>query len=363
MINLDDPLVYEAFPSLPSVITSIDSYPKQLLQAWQQSSTLQFPDEYKKAKNIVVCGMGGSRFTPLAVKELFKDKLTVPYIICDDYALPGFVNNETLVILSSYSGTTEEVISCGQQAINVGAKVTAVTLGGQLANLLTATGTKMPFYQFTPTHNPSGQPRIGVGYMLAGHIGIVTATGHLSIQAQEVEIAITNVSKLLTLYANSIPLSTNSAKQIAQTIYQMYPYVVTSEFLQGFGNCLGNALNETAKSISSPRVIPEINHHMMEGLQFPTAHKDIGLFLFFFSKLYDMRIQKRFTITKDVVEQNGLKTYWHELQGATKMEQLFEAIGLGSYITLYLSVLYNQDPNQIPWVDLFKRRLKEEKYN
>ncbi len=357
MTNLDDPSSYKTIESLQSAIDSIDAFGAQLTQAWEESSKIVFSNEFKaNIKNVVVCGMGGSRFTPLAVKELYKNHLKLPYVINDDYTLPGFVDGNTLVILSSYSGTTEEVLACGEEALKRGAMITAVTVGGSLTEML---GSKYPHYQFTTPHNPSGQPRIGVGYMTAGHIGIAHATGIIDIDGQEIVKAISESADILKKNTISTPIAENSAKRIAQTIFQKYPYIITSEFLQGFGNSFGNAINETGKNISSPRVIPEINHHMMEGLQFPDAHKAMGIFVFFFSKLYDTRIQKRFTITKDVVEQNGLATYWHELQGSTKPAQLFEAIGLGSYVTLYLSVLYGVDPNLIPWVDLFKKRLKE----
>ena len=359
MINLDDQSVYKTPPTLLSAITSISQFPQQLEQAWSESSVLQFPDNFKKAQRILVCGMGGSRFTPLAVKELFKQELKVPYVINDDYTIPGWVGPETLVILSSYSGTTEEVLACAEIAKTKKALVTGVTLGGPLANLLRQSDDKSPFYQFIPTHNPSNQPRIGVGYMVAGHIGIAYATGLLPIQASEVEKAITNMAKTLKLYNITVPKAENEAKKLAELIYQKYPYIITSEFLQGFGNCFANGLNETGKSISSPRVIPELNHHLMEGLTFPNTLKSIGLFLFFVSTLYDLRIQKRFAITKEVVEKNGLQTYWHEMKGKTKIEQLFAAIGFGSWVTMYLSVLYQQDPTAIPWVDYFKKQLAQ----
>jgi glucose/mannose-6-phosphate isomerase len=134
---------------------------------------------------------------------------------------------------------------------------------------------------------------------------------------------------------------------------------VTAEHLQGVGNAIANQTNETAKLISSYRYIPELNHHLMEGLQFPESHKKMGVFVFFPSKLYDKRVQIRFDITKEVVEKNGLKTLTHKLKSKSKIEEALELIGFGSYMTMYLSLLYKQDPSVIPWVDYFKRRLKE----
>src|SRR3989344_7630069 len=106
-----------------NVFGSLQQFPDQCLSAWQESSHITFTDDYKQVKNIVVCGMGGSRFTPKTIKYLYQDQIRLPYEIIDDYHLPAYVNSDSLVVLSSYSGTTEEVIACGQEAIKRGTKL------------------------------------------------------------------------------------------------------------------------------------------------------------------------------------------------------------------------------------------------
>ena len=146
---------------------------------------------------------------------------------------------------------------------------------------------------------------------------------------------------------------------MAINLFQKYPYYIVSEFLTGVGNAIQNQTNENAKQISTFRVIPELNHHMMEGLKLPTIHRDLAVFVFFFSKFYSEKIKKRYHVTKDVVEQNKINTIWHELRGGTAIEQVFELLGFGSFMTMYLSALNEQDPTVIPYVDYFKKKLKE----
>ncbi len=357
MIDLDDPSFVKSTPNGEAVLKSIDAYPKQLEQAWIEASQIEFPSDYKKVKNIVVCGMGGSRFTPLTVKELFKAEIKLPYLTNDNYELPGFVGPETLVILSSYSGTTEEVIQCAETARAKHSKITGLCLGGPLADFYRQHN--LPAYIFVATYNPSGQPRIGVGYMVAGHIGLLYAAGLLDVKKSDIEEAIKHVPELLKSYSLNISQKHNPAKQMAKKLFHKYPYYITAEHLQGVGNAIANQTNETAKSISSYRYIPELNHHLMEGLKFPHELKKLGIFVLFPSHLYDKRVQTRFKITEEVVEKNGLETLTRELKGKTKVEQVLELIGFGSYMTMYLSALYEQDPSVIPWVDYFKLRLKE----
>lgn len=355
MLDLDDKEALLKVQGGDAVLRSVDALPQQLSHSFIQSLHLSFPTS--TIDNILVCGMGGSRFPSLIIRELFKEQLTVPYIINDDYILPGYLNEKSMVILSSYSGTTEEVINAGKLAYEKKIPLTGITTGGEIKNMLT--NWDIPAYYFDAVHNPSRQPRIGFGYLVGGHLGLLMKLKVLKVSEDEIHTALENLPGLLEKFKVDSPAQDNPAKQLAQKLVQKYPYYIVSEFLAGVGNAVANQTNETAKTISSFRVIPELNHHLMEGLKFPDAHKELAMFIFFYSQLYSTQIKKRFSITKDVVEQNGLETYWYEMQGTTKIEQAFELMGFGSYMSMYLSALYGQDPAAIPYVDYFKQKLSE----
>lgn len=357
MINLDDTNAVIQSQGGDAVIRSIDALPQQLKQSFGESLQVSFPSNYSRIRNVLVCGMGGSRFTALIVKELFKEQITVPYAINDDYLIPSYVGPDTLVILSSYSGTTEEIIQNGKSALQKKALLAGVAAGGEIVSFLNTI--HAPVYKFNPVHNPSGQPRIGFGYGVGAHIGILANLGLLQNSSDHITDAIASLPALLNPFKLSVPKDENPAKRMAQELFGTYPYYIVSEFLTGVGNAVANQTNETAKSISSFRIIPELNHHLMEGLKFPPELRKIARFVFFLSRLYSPKIQKRFSITKDVVEQNHIKTIAHELKGKNKIEQAFELMGFGSYLSMYLATLYGQDPTSIPFVDYFKKQLKE----
>lgn len=346
MTNLDD--VSQMKTLDPSgVLESTAMFPDQCEQAWKEASAIQFPPSYQPIYNIVVCGMGGSRFTPRTIKELFRDRIKEPYEIVEDYSLPSYVDKDTLVILSSYSGTTEEVINCGEDAIRRGAKLTAVS---QKANVPAG-------YLFDPKHNPCGQPRIGGGYMLMGHLGLLKALKLIDIDDKEVMKAISYAREIGKQYGGDVQTEKNPAKQLALMLKDTHPFIVTSEFLRGFGNGFANQINETAKMISDPRNIPELNHHLMEGLKRPETLHQNGLFLFFFSRFYSAPVQKRYSITKEVVEKQTVKSHTIELVGPSKLAQTLEAFTLSGFTTFYMAMLYDTDPVAIPWVDYFKEQL------
>jgi glucose/mannose-6-phosphate isomerase len=339
------------------VVESINNFPNQLLQSFTEILKIKYPFCFSNIENIILCGMGGSRFPALIIKSLYKNKISVPFDIVDDYILPKYVNNNSLVILSSYSGTTEEVLACFNQAKEKNACITAITSGGEIS--LELKKYNFPFYAFSPKYNPSGQPRIGLGYSIGALIGLLINLKLLNEKNENVLNSINDLKNLTQGFMIDVNKSNNIAKDLAYKVYEKYPYFIVSEFLTGVGNAIANQTNETSKSISSFRVIPELNHHLMEGLKHPKELKNIAFFIFFYSNLYSKSIKKRFEITKEVVKKNNIKTLWIELMGKTKLDQVFELVSLGSYFSMYLSMLYKEDPTVIPYVDYFKKRLKE----
>lgn len=347
MKTLDDIALMKSLdPS--NVLGSTGLFADQCQQAWVESSSLKFPDSYNQIYNIVVCGLGGSRFTPKTIKELYRDRIKEPYEIIEDYTLPNYVDKDTLVILSSYSGTTEEVLACAKDAKKRGAKITAVA-GASI--------TDGPAYIFTPKYNPCGQPRIGGGYLLMGHLGILKALHLIEISSGEVHEAIEFARTFAQTLKAEIPAEKNPTKKLASLLFDTHPFIITAEFLKGFGNALANQINETAKMISDYRYISELNHHLMEGLKRPDTLHQNGLFLFFLSDLYSSSIQKRFAITEEIVKKQQIKTHSITLTGTTKLAQVLEAYTLSGFTTFYMAMLYDTDPVSIPWVTYFKEQL------
>jgi glucose/mannose-6-phosphate isomerase len=362
MINLDDTQQLLLGLGGDKALQSVRGLPQQISSSLDDVLNVAFPSQYKHCSNIVFCGMGGSRFPGLVAYNLYKSEFRVPFEVCDDYVLPGSVGENTLVILSSYSGTTEEVIHCGHEAKKRGALISGFCVGGPLGEWYEKE--QLPHYKFNETHTPSRQPRRGFGYTLGSFLGILLALDLFQATSKDQILAdirreiemITNVVDKLSM---EIKTDQNPAKQLAMQIHNRYPYYVVAEHLTGVGNCIQNQTNETAKNMASYRVISEINHHLMEGLQFPTDHKKTTLFVSFYSSLYSPRIRKRFEITEDVVRQNQIEVVRHTLLSGTKLGQVFELLVFSSFVTMYLAGLYEVNPEKIPYVDYFKAQLKK----
>lgn len=318
----------------------------QCAQIWQDARNVSFPDSYKNVENIVIAGMGGSAYGGYVVSSLFRDILTRPLLVWSDYGLPKFVNENTLVIATSYSGSTEEVLTSTQEAQRRGAKLVGLTSGGKLGEFLQKNS--IPSLLFLPQFNPSGQPRLGTGYIVLGTIALLARIGLLSVDQPEVEKAVTELKQ-------NYNFITSLAQDTAQKIVGNIPVIFASEFLVGNARILRNQFNETSKSFSAFEDIPELNHHLMEGFVNPKDKKLITVFLE--SGLYSEVIKKRITLTKDVVSKNSVESLSYKVQASTKLAQMLEVLSFSGYLSLYLALLYGQDPSLIPWVDYFKEKL------
>lgn len=329
-----------------NVLGSTGMLPDQCTYIWELAKTLEFPEGYKSAGDITICGMGGSRYGAYIVQSLYKDLLEVPLLEYGDYHLPGYINEKSLFILSSYSGGTEEPLSSVKEAIEKGCPIVSLTGGGEASEL--SKEHNFPALLFDQKFNPSGQPRLGTGYMVLGTIAILTKLGYLQVSDAEVETAI---GELKAAQENI----KKEAKEIAGKLIECIPVIFAASHLVGNAHIIRNQLNETAKSFSVFEDVPELNHHLMEGLKNPADKKLITLFLI--SDLYEGKHKKRVTLTEDVVSKNGIEYLEYKPFGTSKLSQMLNVLSFGGYLSLYLAFEYGQDPSLIPWVDYFKEQL------
>jgi glucose/mannose-6-phosphate isomerase len=336
-----------------NLLGSVEELPNQIRDALSQVASVVVPESYKSFKNVVVSGMGGSVLGTYVIKNLFKAELATPFEVVSHYALPNYVNSDTLVLLSSYSGTTEETLATAEDAKSRGAKVMVITGGGPLAEM--ATINNWPIYLIKATYNPCNQPRLAIGYAIVGQLGLFVKIGLLSDQSELLNKITTGLSKMIpTLSPES---ENNAAKLLAFAAFDKHIILVGAEHLIGSAHVINNQFNENAKVLTSEWHLPEFNHHYMEALSFPKLAKDTTLFMLFNSSLYHERIQKRVLVTKELLEQKGYEVQLVQATAPTKLEQVFEVIQLGEFVAAYLPVLYGIDPSGIPNVDWFKAQM------
>ncbi len=321
---------------------------KQCRTAWNEVNALDFTFNVTGIKNIVFCGMGASIYGALVTKALLGLEMQYPSEIVTDYHLPAYVDQHTLVVLTSYSGTTEEVLSCAEEAKAKKAKMLVLTRGGQLAEF--AKENNGPSFIFDGKQNPSSVPRLGNGYSILGLIGLLSKAKIIDVEDREIKDAITRLEE-------DLPEIKGQALKEFEIFENKIPVIITAEHLSGNGQILRNQFNETSKTFSCFYLVPDLNHHLMEGLQFPTQHN--LHFLILNSPNYSPKIKKRMELTMDVIKQNKHELHEFMTTGSSIYDDFLQTLAYGCYLTLFLALRYDQNPAVNPWVDWFKDQLKK----
>lgn len=354
MINLDS---LKSIKKLDQgfALESVSEFPNQCLQAFEETKNFSVPKAYKEVENVVIAGMGGSAYAARILKSLFLTGLGKPVELVTGYELPKYVNSKTLVILSSFSGSTEETLTIGNQAKNLGAKIAGITSGGKLAEFLKKTN--YPSYIFSPLYNPSKQPRLGQGYMVIGSLMMLKALDIIDFSDNTMLEAINNLKDTDKSLNQTTELRNNPAKTTAFVCFGRIPVLFSGDIFEGALHAVRNPFNETGKQFAAYFSIPELNHHLMEGFSFPRENQDKLLVIVFESSLYSPKIKKRVEITKDVLRKNQVLFKSYQLKGNSSLSQMLEILQWGGYVTFYLGMLNGVDPSKIPWVDYFKKEL------
>ncbi len=365
---LDDNLKIAELDS-KNMLGSIQLLGKQVEEVLAQAKKVKIPSSYKKVNNLVVLGMGGSALGAHLIKSVFLKNLKISVEIVNGYQTPGFVNEKSLVIASSYSGSTEEILNAVGDAKKRKAKVLVIASGGKLAEW--AKQNKVPALVFSTNNNPCGSPRMGLGYSIFGQIALLVNAGILKLSPAEIKSALNTIAKYNLLFGTGSPEEKpapttdavqsggNPAKQLATSLMDKSVWYAASEHLAGNAHIAANQMNENAKRFAGYFIVPEMNHHLLEGLLFPENNKESFNFLLVESDLYDQRVQKRYEITKQVLAKNNIGNFSYKCQEKNIFTQACEVLVLFSYISFYSAMLQGIDPTAIPVVDFFKEQLKK----
>lgn len=352
MINLDNSDEIKKLDS-QNMIGSIQALGEQLRVAWGESRAIQIPPTYKNVQNIVVAGMGGSALGAHFVRSVFD--LPLPFQIVNDYKLPSFVNEKSLVIVCSYSGTTEETISALEDAVRKKAKVVGISTGHALIEKLKEK--VLPYYQFDPKFNPTNQPRAGLGYLIGGILGFFANLEFIKLGDLEMGEVSAHLEKLQVNFAPTAKTERNEAKKTATALLGKIPIVIASAFLAGNAHVFANQVNESAKTFAAYFVISEMNHHLLEGIRFPRELGSILKFVFLETDLYSQKIKTRSGLTKQVLSKAGIESISYGVESNDKVQAAFEALVFSSWTSFYLAAANEIDPTPIPNVDFFKQEL------
>jgi glucose/mannose-6-phosphate isomerase len=291
--------------------------------------------------------MGGSSNAGKILQGLFESDLKIPFEIFNDYGLPAWVNSETLVVVNSYSGNTEETLSAIEAANKVGAKMIAITTGGKLKEMIRA-GQIVGTFVDDLTTNPSHLPKVGLGVSLGALMGALSKAGVLNIQEIELSSALNELIEIRKTW---------NAKETAEWLNGSLPILFAGRPLLGALNAGRNAMCEISRNFTQFFDLPEADHVLVEATLKPDFIREKAKYLFFMSKFNNSRVLTRFKVTAGIFREQGLEFSDYSLKGSTKLVQVMELPHFCAWVGFYLSILQNTDPGPEPWIIKLKESL------
>ncbi|MEA3377104.1 MAG: bifunctional phosphoglucose/phosphomannose isomerase [Chloroflexota bacterium] len=352
-MNLDDRQPIRCLDS-SNMLGRIAELPRQCTAAWEQSMRLALPSGYSSVDHVTIAGMGGSAIGGALLKGLVVDECLLPITVVRGYTLPAFVEGpRSLVIACSYSGNTEETLSCFEQARARGARAAAVTTGGKLADLADEAGVPVARFDY------ESQPRAAIGYSFVLLLGLMHQLGIIHDYSDEVTESAQVMEAWQEQLGVQVPIPRNPAKQMASRLACSLPVIYGAGFLAAVANRWKTQFNENAKHWAFFEVLPELNHNAVVGLGIPAVIRDNSVVLMLRSPLDHQRVQERWDVTRDLLTREGVAAEEVHGRGDSALAQMLSLIHLGDYVSFYTAMLNEVDPTPVDAIAFLKQRLAE----
>jgi len=335
--------------------TWIAEFPKQVETAVRIGKEASVKLNVQGVQNIVLTGLGGSAIGGDLLRSYLADELKVPFIVNRHYLLPSFVGKNTLVIVSSYSGNTEETISAHNDAIKRKARVLCISTGGETAKM--AKKYKQPWIQILPGLSP----RAALGYSFFPLLVVLGKLGLIKSKDKDIKETLLLLKSKAALYSN--PESPeNTPLKLAEQLKGRLPVIYSpAEHLDAINVRWRGQIAENAKQLSSGHVLPEMNHNELVGWKVLTDIMKHMHVLFLKDKGTHKRVAIRGEITKQVVSQYAGAVTEISSEGNSLLARMFSLIHFGDWVTLYLAILNNEDPEPVKVIDFLKGELAKVK--
>ncbi len=324
--------------------TLVANFSKQLSDAITIGVNAKLSNVGTPISNVLICGLGGSGIGGTIVSELVAGYSKVPINITKGYFIPAYVNENTLVIVSSYSGNTEETLNCLELAAAKNAKIASITSGGKLLEI-----SKEKKYDHILV--PGGMPpRACLGYSLTQLFFIL---GFFKVIDDRYKKELENAIKLIDDEESNIIAEANS---IAEKLKGKTPVIYATTYYEGVAIRFRQQLNENAKMLCWHQIIPEMNHNELVGW---TEKNDKLSVLIFIDKQEYSRNMARIEINKEVIKKYTSHITEIYSKGNTSIEKAIYFIHLGDWISVLLGEMRGVDLMEINVINHLKSELSK----
>jgi glucose/mannose-6-phosphate isomerase len=322
----------------------IAGFTQQLTRAIDIAESAKLRKNKVPFRNVLLSGLGGSGIGGTIVSNILKDDIGIPVVTNKEYSIPQFINENSLVVISSYSGNTEETLSALMQCIKKGAHIVCITSGGLVKDY--AELHKLDYVQI----DGGMPPRACFGLSFVQMLYVLHYYGLIEGGFKQ------NLKKAIERLDAEEEEIRKTARSLAGRLHGKLPVIYADAKFEGVAIRFRQQINENAKMLCWHNVVPEMNHNELVGW---TKELDLLSVIFLRNNNDYERNQERMEFTKDVV-----KTYASDVmelysKGDTDIERSLYLIHVTDWISYFLAELQVVDAMEIDIINKLKNKLAE----
>lgn len=329
------------------------NFPNQIQQAIEIGNKIKFALKKSIIQNIVITGLGGSAIGGDLLRSYLSDELSIPLLVNRNYNLPEFVDESSLVVVSSYSGNTEETISAHLDAHKRKSQIVCITSGGETEKLAKK-------YKNNLIKIPKGYPpRAALGFSFFPILILLSKLGFVRNKQKEIRETISLLKKKSKTYQN-LDADKNPALQLAQKFFNRLPIIYSSsEHFDSVNIRWRGQLSENSKVLAFGNVLPEMNHNELVGWKVLKSAMANMIVVFLKDKNDHNRVKIRMKITEGIVKEYAADVLYIESEGNSLLTRMFSLIYLGDWASYYLAIINGIDPTPVKVIDYLKNELSK----
>ncbi|MCD6249870.1 MAG: bifunctional phosphoglucose/phosphomannose isomerase [candidate division Zixibacteria bacterium] len=339
-----------------NMYNAIFDLPEQMAKAFKMAGGWNVPvDMFPDVRNVVVVGMGGSAMGGDIARSFLASEMLIPFHICRNYVLPEYVDDETLVIASSYSGNTEETLAAVDDALERSAMIVALTTGGMLEEV--AQLNDIPRLKL-----PAGlQPRAALGFSFVPLMVFLEKIGLAKNVSERLQATIAHLRSTREKMVEDGSSTTNPAKQLAGLLYGKVPLIYAGPTLTDVvASRWKSQICENSKTMAFANLYPEFNHNELVGLSNLSIEFKEQIIVINLRSIDDHEKNSvRMDVVKQILEEQDLMVIDLWATGESGLERIFNLIQMGDFVSYYLAILNDTDPTPVNVIENLKEELSK----
>ncbi len=322
----------------------IASFTAQLRQAVDIGEKATFKKHSSEIRNVLITGLGGSGIGGSIISQIVDQEIKVPIVVNKDYFLPAFVDAHSLVIISSYSGNTEETLGAMHIAMEKGAKIVCVTSGGKVLEIAKDKG-------FDHIIIPGGMPpRSCLAYSFTQLFYVLNGFNLIGDWFKN------DFETSIHLLDHEEEHICAEAYYLAEKLHKHMPVIYSQANFEAVCVRFRQQINENAKMLCWHHALPEMNHNELVG--WTTPNDKLAVVFFRNENDYD-RTKARMELTKSIVTKYTPYIFEVCSKGATQLQRSLYLIHFGDWVSWYLSEIKNIDATEVKVIDFLKGELSK----